>query len=439
MNARTRRAAALLAASIAAVAALAAPGAARAETLAEAWALALERDHGLAAARAEAGAARLETDAARAARWPTVSVTGAYLQLDDAPAFDFGFAGLGLAAPELFEDDRVVTGAATLTVPLWTSGRITAGIAAARAHERGGAAQADAVEAGLRLAVAEAYVAVLRARRAEGVARSSVASLESLLGDVSSLYERELVPRNELLAAEVALADARQSALRAKHAAEVALAAYNRRLGVPMDRAVELEDAVGGGGGGLDRPLAALTAQALARRAELAGLGAQAEAYAALARGERARVLPQVALSGGYRYLGNQFLDDQTVGMAGVGVQWSVFDGGQAQRRAAALERRRSAAEQRRAEAASLIELEVRAAWLGRIEARERVQVTAGAVAQAEEALRIARERYGAGLGTQTQLLEAETLRVQALRNRDDAALDAGLAELRLARAVGEP
>ena len=42
-----------------------------------------------------------------------------------------------------------------------------------------------------------------------------------------------------------------------------------------------------------------------------------------------------------------------------------------------------------------------------------------------------------AGLGTQTQLLLAETLRVQALRNRDDATLDAGLAQLRLARAVG--
>ena len=48
-----------------------------------------------------------------------------------------------------------------------------------------------------------------------------------------------------------------------------------------------------------------------------------------------------------------------------------------------------------------------------------------------------ARERYGAGLGTQTQLLEAETLRVRALSNRDNAVLDAGLARLRLARAVG--
>ena len=70
-------------------------------------------------------------------------------------------------------------------------------------------------------------------------------------------------------------------------------------------------------------------------------------------------------------------------------------------------------------------------------ETRQRVAVTANAAEQAEENLRIARERYGAGLGTQTQLLEAESLRIRALTNRDDALLGAGLARLKLARAVG--
>jgi outer membrane protein TolC len=74
---------------------------------------------------------------------------------------------------------------------------------------------------------------------------------------------------------------------------------------------------------------------------------------------------------------------------------------------------------------------------MGVDEARQRVEVNARAAEQADESLRIARERYNAGLGTQTQLLEAETLRVQALKNRDDSALDASLAQLRLARAVG--
>lgn len=414
----------------------AAAGAASAETLTDAWALALQQDHSLAAARHQAEAAGFEAQAARAQRWPTVAVGGSYTQLDDSPAFDFAFTGLPLTPPELFEDDKYVMGSASLTIPLFTSGRISSSIAAAEARERGVGAQVSAATADVKLAVADSYVEVLRARKAHGVATSNVQTLEALTRDTTSLFERELVPKNELLAVQVALADARQNELRAANAAEVAAAAYNRRLGTPLDRPVELSEALAVPVE-LSQDLPALVEQAKSRRTELAAFDAQAEAYGQLARTERSRVLPQVALSGGYQYLENQFLDDETVGMAGIGVQWALFDGGQSRKRAAALDRNRRATEQQRADASSQFELQVRQAYLGIQESRQRVIVTAQAAEQADENLRIARERYTAGLGTQTQLLQAETLRVQALRNRDDASLDAGLAQLRLARAVG--
>jgi len=406
------------------------------ETLDDAWALALQQDHSLAAARNQAEAAGFEAQAARAQRWPTVAVGGSYTQLDDSPAFDFSFTGLPLTPPELFADDNFMMGSATLTVPLFTSGRISSSIAAAEAHERGVGAQVTAATSDVKLAVADAYVGVLRARKANDVARSNVQTLEALTRDTTSMFERELVPKNELLAVQVALADARQNELRAANAAEVAAAAYNRRLGAPLDRPVELSESLAVPVE-LSQDLPALVEQAKSRRAELDAFDAQAEAYGQLARTERSRVLPQVALSGGYQYLENQFLDDETVGMAGIGVQWALFDGGQSRKRAAALDRNRRATEQQRADASSQIELQVRQAYLGIQESRQRVEVTAQAAEQADENLRIARERYTAGLGTQTQLLQAETLRVQALRNRDDATLDAGLAQLRLARAVG--
>ncbi len=407
-----------------------------AETLTDAWALALQQDHSLAAARHQAEAAGFEAQAARAQRWPTVAVGGSYTQLDDSPAFDFAFTGLPLTPPELFEDDKYVMGSASLTLPLFTSGRISSSIAAAEARERGVGAQVTAATADVKLAVADSYVEVLRARKAHGVATSNVQTLEALTRDTTSMFERELVPKNELLAVQVALADARQNELRAANAAAVAAAAYNRRLGTPLDRPVELSEMLAVPVE-LSQDLPALVEQAKSRRTELAAFDAQAEAYGQLARTERSRVLPQVALSGGYQYLENQFLDDETIGMAGIGVQWALFDGGQSRKRAAALDRNRRATEQQRADASSQIELQVRQAYLGIQESRQRVIVTAQAAEQADENLRIARERYTAGLGTQTQLLQAESMRVQALRNRDDASLDAGLAQLRLARAVG--
>jgi outer membrane protein TolC len=414
---------------------LAAP-ASRAETLNDAWARAAQQDRGLAAVRSQAEAAQLDASAARAQRWPTLAVGGSYTWLDESPAFDFAFTGLPIIAPPLFGGDDFAMGAATLSVPLFTGGRISSSIAAAEARGRGAGAEVLGAEQDVKLAVAEAYVDVLRARRSLAVAESNVRTLEALVSDIGAMYERELVPKNDLLAVQVALADARQNRLRTANAAEIAQAAYNRRLGEPLDRVAELDETLPAPDA-LPTDLGPLVQQALEQRTELAALGEQAKAYGQLARVERARLLPQVSLSGGYNYLENQFLDDEEFAVAGVGVQWALFDGGQARKRAAALERNRRATEEQRADAESVIALQVRQAWLGVEETGQRVQVTADAVDQAEENLRIARERYGAGLGTQTQPLEAETLRVQALTNRDNAVLDAGLARLRLARAVG--
>jgi outer membrane protein TolC len=64
--------------------------------------------------------------------------------------------------------------------------------------------------------------------------------------------------------------------------------------------------------------------------------------------------------------------------------------------------------------------------------------VSRQAVGQAEENLRVSRELYGAGLATNTQVLDAVARQAGAVANRDGAELDAELARLALARAVGE-
>jgi outer membrane protein TolC len=407
-----------------------------AETLEEAWSLALQNDRSLAAVRSEAEAAALEADAARAQRWPTLAVGGRYTWLDESPAFDFSWTGLPISPPPIFADDRFGMGAATLSIPVYTGGRITSGIAAADARRRGADAQADSALQDVRLAVAESYVDVLRARRAQAVASSSVESLTALSGDVANMYDRELVPRNELLTVKVALADAEQGLLRAQNAAEIAQASYNRWLGEPLDRPATLSEALPAPVA-LPNELDVLVQDALARRSELTALDEQAQAYQQMAKSERARALPQVSVGGAYNYIENQALDDEQFLSAGIGVQWALFSGGQVRKRAAALERSRLAIDDRQADTESVIELQVRQAWLEVEETRQRVDVTADAAQLAEENLRMARERYSVGLGTQTQLLQAETLRVQALTNRDNAVLDAALSKLRLARAVG--
>jgi outer membrane protein TolC len=281
-------------------------------------------------------------------------------------------------------------------------------------------------------------VAVLRARRALAAAVSRVDSLGAHVHDVEHMVESESVPRSDLLAARVALADAEQTRLRAANAVEIAQAAYNRRLGEPLERSPQLDEQLPAVSAFADDGVAALVTRALVGRSELKALSAQAGALASQSRTEVAKLRPQLALIGSYMHFDNQILDRQDVSTIGVGVTWSVFDGGQARNRADALKTASRAQQRRLEDLRSQIALEVRANWLGEREAQARVKASAEAVAQAQENLRMSRELYGVGLATNTQVLDAVALEVTAVGNRDNAVLDASLSALRLARAVGE-
>jgi outer membrane protein len=412
--------------------------AAKAETLEEAWALAQGNDLGLAAAQSDAEAARLSTRAAKGERWPTLVASGTFTQMQDAPAFSFGSNVLPFQLPEVFSHDNFATAGVSVDVPLYTGGRITSQIAAAEAGGAARTADAERARADLRLAVAESYVAVQRAERALAIAQSNVDSLTRYVSDVQSMFNREVVPRNDLLSAQVARANAEQGRLQAANALDLAKAAYNRRMGLPLDREFMLApittSVMAEAGSG---QVSSFEKEALQNRHEIAALTAQGEALGHAAAAERSRLAPQVSLTGGYQYLENQALDRDTFAMAGVGVRWALFDGGQVRNRSASLRQTQRATEQRLDDLRSMIALEVRQAWFTLQESRARTEVARGAVEQAEENLRIASQQYAAGLVNSTRVLEAEALRVQSLGNRENAVLDVSLAQLRLARTIG--
>ena len=151
---------------------------ARAETLADAWRLALQNDAGLGAARSEVAAAESARTAAARARFPVLDATGSYTQFKNAPSLDVATPGGGLQAP-IWKRDGYAAAAVDVSAPLCTSGRISGVIGAANAGLYAARAQELRSTADLKLAVAEAYVAVFRARRALAVAESNVASLRA--------------------------------------------------------------------------------------------------------------------------------------------------------------------------------------------------------------------------------------------------------------------
>lgn len=424
--------------SVALLLGVAVPVSGTAETLEDAWRLALEHNSALAAAMDETAAAQASERAMRATRWPALSTSGGYTRFSSAPQLDIAAPGLALRTPLISGDDY---GSANLqlALPLFTAGRLPANILAAHYDVITASETEHAARATLRLAVAESYIAVLRAKHQQTAAESSVASLGAHVSDVQSMVERELVATSDLLAARVALANAEQQRVRAHNAVALASAAYNRYLGEPLDRVPELDETLP-----MDAHLAAesldsLLKRAVSSRGEVAAMSARADALVQRATAERASALPQVALNAGYTYMENAILDRKDFGSIGISVSWTLFDAGSARNRSAALRSASRAVQRRTDDIRSMIELEVREAWLNVREARARIMATAEAVSEAEENLRMARELYRTGLGTNTQVLDAVTLQVAAINNADDAKLDESLALLRLAHAAGNP
>ena len=408
-----------------------------AESLSDAWAMALQSNGTLAAARSDRQAAEADRTAAQRLRWPALDLNGTYTQFDHAPNLDIATAAGQLQAP-IWRNNGYGLAGVDLSLPVWTSGRISGAIGTAAAGARGANAQEARSAADLKLAVAESYVAVFRTRRALDVAESNGASLRAHADDVQVMFDKQAVPQSDLLAARVALANATQQRLRAANALRLAAAAYNRWLGQPLDRVPDLDEPSATLPAAAAKSLDELIAQAIERRPELIAMGAQQEGLEQAARAERAQGLPQVVLHAGYNHVDNMILDRENFASVGIGFQWRLFDSGQLQARTSALRSRAHAAELRLADLRSQVRLDVEAAYYNREEATARIQSAAAAVAQAEENVRMAKELYANGLATNNQVLDAETLNVVALTNRDDARFDVLVADYRLQRAVGE-
>ncbi|MDY6944254.1 MAG: TolC family protein [Pseudomonadota bacterium] len=408
-----------------------------AESLTQAWQMGLSRNMEFAAVTAEVESARAAESAARGERWPSLTATASYTQFDNAPRLDLVAAGIALQAP-IIAGQNYAAGGIQLKLPLYTGGRISAQIGAAQQAAAGAADSEAAARATLRLDIATAYVGVLRSQRLLQAAQSSVRSLTAHARDVKLLVERELVTRSDLLAAQVALANAEQLRVQADNGVALAYAAYNRLLGEPSERTPQLEATLPVQRALGEQPLNDLIRGALNARTELAALSARAEALSLQSDAQRAMSLPQLELSGGYNYFENEILDRQSFAAVGIGVSWNLFDGAVVRNRSEALRRASRAAQYRLDDLRAQVQLEVRQASLGVRAAQARIATLREARSQAEENLRMSRELYGGGLGTNTQVLDAVSLQIAATNNYDTAVLDEALALLTLERAVGQ-
>ena len=122
---------------------------------------------------------------------------------------------------------------------------------------------------------------------------------------------------------------------------------------------------------------------------------------------------------------------------AGLQAQWNIFDG---RATAGRVVQARSQLEQTKltlAEATLSVEVQVRQAYSSLIEAWELVQASVKTVEQAQEALRLANVRYGAGTATQLDVLTSQVALTEARLNQLQAYYGYNVALVAMRQAIG--
>jgi outer membrane protein TolC len=393
-------------------------------------AMALENNYAIRQARAQYEEATGVVMSASAGRLPVVSIDAGYTQLDEGLLKAPGDTTLG-------EPESWSTGV-TATQALYTGGAVSSSIRSSKAGQDAAMAAFEAAVQQALFDVRTRYYAVLLAREQVGVQEQSVKLLEEELANARSRVRAGSGSPFEQLRAEVALANGQPPLIRARNDYRLAAVELLRVVGLPAG-GWTVESVVGElKFESREYALESLLGSALANRPEIRQLEHQVAAAESGVDTAAAGSKPTVALFGGYQVQKAPYASDlgTTVDGWNVGVQgsWAIFDGRQTRGRVRQAKSRVEQAKLALDETRLGIEAEVRQSYSSYLEAVELVRASQKVVEQAEESLRLARSRYGAGAGTQLDVLQTQVALTEASLNEAQALYEANVAEARLQR-----
>jgi outer membrane protein TolC len=410
-------------------------------TVEEAVARAREAAPRLAALRAAQRAADAGVRGAEAGRLPVLDLQASYNRLSEVPELRGLLPGEGVVTifPNIPDNYWTRVG---LSLPLYTGGRVTGSIDAARRLSEAAAADLTGADRDLVLETTTAFWALVTARENARVLREGLAAYEAHLVDARNREDQGLAARNERLSVQAARDRAELGRLEAENSAAVANADLVRLTGLPPGARV-LPAEAGEAPAALPPVVEALVAEALGSRSELRAIRARAAAAEASLKVARAEGRPQATVAAGYEYANPnvRILPPEAAWKSswnvGVSLAWTPFDGGRA---AAATAQATAEAEALQRQAEDLeqhIRLEVTSAALEVETADRAVQAAASGLEAARESARVAHDRYREGLLPSAELLDTEAALLGAGLDQTAAAARRRVARARLDRALG--
>jgi outer membrane protein TolC len=325
--------------------------------------------------------------------------------------------------------------------PLFAGGGILANYQASRIGEDTALLEEKAKYQDVVQDVKIAYFDILRAQRILTAASQSVEMLSAHRDVAENYFKVGMIPKNDLLHAEVELANGKQALVKAQNAVDLTKSRLNTVLKRRIFAPVEIVDILN------YRPLNQSFEECLniARelRPELKISSLKAEQAGKLVRVAQSNYLPSLSLVGNYtRYgdtpavSGSDFQTAEVLYVMAV-ASWNFWEWGKTKFRVDASKARENQALDSAKELNDQITLEIKNAYLLLQEAQSQITVSQQVIEQAEENFRISEERYKERVATSTEVLDAQTLLTRAKADYANALGDYNINYAKLQRSMG--
>ena len=410
-------------------------------TLNEAIGIALAHNPDVAAADWDYRAAQARQDYAWGARQPRLSAVGSYAHhLDEQRLLPVRQPG----DPAILSRD-IVSGDLVLTMPIFTGGRLINQIEAAELLQQAAGHRLARNREELVFNVSSVFFSILAQRQVIESLEFSVRTLEQHLGRVDALVAAQKAAKVDRLRTEVRLADVQQRLVRERNVMAIQHRALASLLGsedhgetlsiqgdLELDEGVsvpQFDAAMEMARSGRDDYLAARSAlEAQARNVEAARAGHSPTVFVQGSYGGR-------WAAGSPTGTGDE-LDD--IGRIGLGAEIPLYEGGQVNAQVQEQRANLAAARERLRKLELQIRLDIETALLNVRSSQERIVAIQTSVEQAQESLRIEREKYDLGKGAIIDVLDAQSALLDAQTNYYRALADYYVALAQMKLAMGE-
>lgn len=374
---------------------------------------------------------------------PQFKLFGNYTRLsDNIPAFEFTspfFPNAIKVSEPLYNNYTFKLG---FTQPLFTGFKLLSSRSAAKYNLQASESDYSKEQNEAAFNIYNAYWNYYKAEEVRNVIAQTLQQIESHLKNTRNFYDQGLVSSNDLLKLEVQYSNTQLMLIEAENNLKIARIAFNKALGIELDSQTKVS-ASEKSLNNANYDLSEILTEALNNRQEVKSLAYKVEASKEGITAAQSSLFPSVYLTGNYYYSNPnpRFLparDEFNYNWdVGVTLSWDIWNWGLTSSQVSQAEQTKIQLETSYEQLKENIQMEVHSNFLNLLKTEEKVKVNKIALEQATENYRITAEKYNLQLASSTDLIDAETLKLQAETNLKTAEVDYQIAKVRLEKSLG--